>query len=82
MQLLNNGGQESNNLQGMILTCLWPWNKVKVIIDPKQGYNNAKVEKPRLKSVRGKANDNIFVQSGNTSIISFEYLQQSQIVVY
>ena len=45
-------GQESeNNLQFMILTYLWSWQKVKVIkpgtmLDPEQGYNHAKVERP------------------------------------
>ena len=30
------------------------------LVDPKQGNNNAKLEKLRLKSVREKANDRVF----------------------
>ena len=52
------------------------------LVDPKQGYNNAKFEKPRLNSVHEKANDKDFVKSGNTSVISFEYVWMSIIVVY
>ena len=47
----NYSGQESkNNLQFMILTYLWPWNKVKVIktwyklLDREQSYNQSKFE--------------------------------------
>ena len=32
------------------------------LVDPKQGYNNAKFEKPRSNSVREKANDKSFCQ--------------------
>ena len=48
------------------------------LVDPKQGNNNAKFEKPYLNSVREKVND----KSGNMSIISFEYVLKSKIVVY
>ena len=40
------------------------------LVDPKQDNNNAKFEKPRLKSVCEKANDKVFVKWGNMSIIS------------
>ena len=43
------------------------------LVDPKQGYNNAKFEKPRSNSVRERANNKAFVKSGNTSISSLEY---------
>ena len=36
------------------------------LVDPKQGYNNAKFEKPCLNSVCWKANDKVFVKSGHT----------------
>ena len=51
-------------------------------VDPEQGYNHAKFEKPRVNSVCEKANDKVFVKSGNTSIISLEYVRRSKIVVY
>ena len=40
------------------------------LADPKQVYNNAKFEKPRLNSVHEKAKDKVFVQSGNTCQLS------------
>ena len=40
------------------------------LVDSKQGYNNAKFEKPHLNSVHEKANDVVFVKSENTSITS------------
>ena len=46
------------------------------LVATKQSYNNAKLEKSRLDSVREKANDNFFVKSGNASIISLEYGQK------
>ena len=52
------------------------------LVDPKQGYNNAKFERPRLYNVHEKANDKVFVKSGNTSIISLEYVRKSKIMVY
>ena len=52
------------------------------LVDPKQGYNNTKLEKPHLNSVPGKANNNVFVKAGNTSIMSLEYVQQLEIVAY
>ena len=64
----------------MILTYLWPWNKVKVMtyesLDPKQGHNHAKFERPPWKSVHQKANVKVFVNSENMSIISLEYDQK------
>ena len=44
------------------------------LVDPKQDYNNAKFEKPRLNSVHEKANDKGSVKSGNMSTISLEYV--------
>ena len=41
-----------------------------------QGHNHAEFERPSLNSVCQKANDNIFVQSENMSIISLEYVQK------
>ena len=40
--------------------------------DPKQNYNYTKFENPHLNNVHEKANDKVFVKSGNTSIISLE----------
>ena len=52
----------------MILTYLWPRNKIKVIkfgmyelLDPRQGYNHVKFERPPLSSVRQKAKAKVFV---------------------
>ena len=44
------------------------------LVDLIQGYNIAKFEKPHLNSVCEKANDKVFVKSGNTSIISLQYV--------
>ena len=41
-------------------------------VHPKQGYNNAKLERPALDSVYQKANVKDFVKSENMSIISPE----------
>ena len=49
------------------------------LVDPKQGYNNAKLEKCRLTSVREKADKKMFVKSGNTSIFSLEFVRKSKI---
>ena len=49
---------------------------------PKQGYDNAKFEKPHLNSVCGKANNKGFVKQGNMSTFSVEYVQKSKIVIY
>ena len=46
-------------------------------VDPKQGYSHPKFEKPHSYSVRGKANDKVFVKSGNTSVISLESVYES-----
>ena len=40
------------------------------LVDPKDGYSKAKFEKPRLNNVPERANDKVFVKSGNMSIIS------------
>ena len=52
------------------------------LVDPKQGYNNAKLEKPHLNCVCEKNNDKVFLKTGNTSIISFEYVRKSKMLVY
>ena len=48
------------------------------LVDPKQGYNNAKFEKSCANSVHEKAIDKVFVKSGNASIISLEYMCESK----
>ena len=40
------------------------------LVDPKQGNNNAKFEKPHVNSVCERANDKVCVKQGTTSIIS------------
>ena len=35
------------------------------LVDPKQSYNNVNFESPHLHIVREKANDHVFVESGN-----------------
>ena len=52
------------------------------LVDPRQGYNNAKFEKPSLNSVFEKANDTVFVKSGNMSIISLKYVRKKKLVQY
>ena len=39
-------------------------------------YNDVKFDKPRLNSVRGKANDKVFCKSGSMSIISLECVRK------
>ena len=73
----------------MILTYLWPWNKVKVIkpgyepLDPEQGCNQAKFQRPPLNSVCQKASVKgwffvvvvvvvVVVKLENTSVICLE----------
>ena len=41
-------------------------------VDSKQGYNQAKFEKPRINSVCEKGNDKVFVRLGKTLIVSLE----------
>ena len=43
------------------------------LVDPKQGYDNAKFEKPHLNNVCENDNNKGLVKSRNTSIISLEY---------
>ena len=52
------------------------------LVDPKQGSNTAKFEKPCLNSVGEKNKDKVSVKSGNMSIISLKYVQKSKIVMY
>ena len=53
------------------------------LVDSKQGNNNSKFEKKTcLNSVHEKANNKLFVKSGNRSIISLEYIWSHKIVVY
>ena len=46
------------------------------LVDPKECWSNTKFEKPHLNSVHEKANNKVFVKSGNISIISLEYVQK------
>ena len=72
-QHINYGRQESEKqFSGLKFQHTW-----YELVDPKQSYNNAKFEKPRSNSVHKKANDKVFVKSGNMSIISLEYVQKS-----
>ena len=83
MHHLNYSGQESRGkkkkLQCMILTYLWPWNKVKVIrtwyelLDPKY-----KILKTSPKQCPQKANGKVFVKSENMSIISLDYVNSKK----
>ena len=63
---------------------LWPRNRDqghppwKDLVDPKQGYNHAKIVKPHSTSHCKKVNVKVFVKSGNTSIISLEYIHTSK----
>ena len=52
------------------------------VVNPKQGYNNTRFEKPHLNSVCEKANDNVSVKSGDTLMLSLEYVRMSKIAVY
>ena len=71
----------------MILTHLWPWNKVQVI---KPGMNCwtlshviiTQFDRPPLNSVCKKANVKVSVKLENTSIISLEYAQKWKTMVY
>ena len=44
------------------------------LVDPKQGYNNAKFEQTCLKSVCKNTNDTVFVKWENVTIIFLEYV--------
>ena len=44
------------------------------LVDSKHGYNNAQYENPCFNSVCEKANDTVFVKSGNMSTVSLEYM--------
>ena len=81
IQCLDYGGQESKKQfavydsdTSLILNQGQGHQTWYELVDPKQGYNNAKFENLCLKTVSEKANDKVFVKSGNTSIISFQYL--------
>ena len=70
----------------MNLTYLWPWNTVKVItlyewLDPEQGYNDAKFQRPLLDVVCQKAVIYGFALSENVSVVSLEYVQKWKIIV-
>ena len=51
------------------------------LVDPKQGYNSAKFEKPLLNRVDEKANEKGFAKSGNMPVISTACVPKSKIVV-
>ena len=69
------------NLQFVILTNQGHPTRYE-LVDPKQGYYYVKFERPHLNSVCEKANINIFVKSGNMSIIILVYMWKSNLVVY
>ena len=84
IQRLNNGKQESKKQCAVYdsdtpVTLKQTWYE---LLDPKQGYNNTKFEKPRLNSVGEKADDEVFVNLRNTPIISLEYVRKSKTVVF
>ena len=83
--------QVDKNLKKSICS-LWFWHTCDLetrsrspnlvwIARPKQGYNNTRFEEPPLPSMK-KPTIKFFVKSGNTSIISFEYVWKSKAVVY
>ena len=52
------------------------------LVDLKQGYNDGKFEKPRLNSVCKKANDKVFVKSGNSSVVSLQCVNAKKWYIY
>ena len=53
------------------------------LVDPKQGYNNAKFEKACLDSVCERANHKVLVKSGSSSVtISLKDVHKSKTVIY
>ena len=56
-----------------------PWYE---LVDCQQSRNSTSFEKPRLNSVREKANDKVIVKLGNMSIMSLEYVWKWKKVVY
>ena len=71
----------------IFFTYEWPWNKVKVIKPGMNWYTRSKViimqnVKNLAWTVFMKKPMIVFVKSGNTSIISLEYVRQLKIVVY
>ena len=81
MQCLNYSGQESKK-QIVVYDSDTPvtlkqdqghqtWSE---LVNPKQGYHNAKFENHHSNSILEKVNDKVFVKSGNTSIISLGYV--------
>ena len=52
------------------------------LVNTKQGYNDAKLKKTNLNSIHENTNYQVFVKSGNMSIISLVYVQKWKIVVY
>ena len=80
---LNYSGPESKKkLQFVILTYLWPWNKVKVITKPGMNcYTLSKATimqslKDSLEQWPQTSQCSSFVNSENTSITSLEYAQK------
>ena len=54
-------------------------------VDSKHGYNHAKYESSFFDGVQEKTNVKdffFFLKPGNTSIVSFEHVRESEIVVY
>ena len=90
IQRLNCSGQESKKKKFAVYDSAVPatlkqgqghqtWNE---LVDPKQGYNNAKCEKPHLNNVHEIANNKVLVKPGSMSVISLEHVWKSKIVVY
>ena len=50
------------------------------MVDPKQGYNNAKCKESLLNSVRERTNNKVLDKSENIWIMSLEYVQRWKIV--
>ena len=48
------------------------------LVDLKQSYNNAKLEKPSWNIACEKANDRVFVNLENVSVVSLKYVRKSR----
>ena len=81
---LNHSGQGSkNNLQILILIYLTlkghqGHQSCNELLDPEQGYNHTKFERPPVNSVCQRANIKVLVISENMSMTSLEYVQSEK----
>ena len=48
------------------------------LVDPKEGYNNANFEKPRLNGVHEKVNNKDFVKSENISFLPINMFESQK----